>query len=84
MTRSLVRAWLMSFGRGLLIVALVAWNTRHIAALDYSAALLTGTAVSAVWWTNSKQAAVSIVPGARWAYAVGAGIGTLIGMWLGR
>jgi len=72
------------FVRGFLIVALVALNTRHIAALDYSRAFLTGCAISFVWWGNSKSAAHVEVRGARWAYALGAGAGTLFGMWLGR
>ncbi len=75
---------LKAFARGLLIVTLVAWNTVHVARLDYGAALLTGTALSLVWWGNSKQAASSMVAGARWAYALGAGLGTVCGMWLGR
>ena len=45
------------FGRGFLIVALVALNTRHIAALDYGQAFLTGCAISFVWWGNSRHAA---------------------------
>ena len=70
--------------RGFLIVALVSWNTRHIAALAYGPSFLTGCAISLVWWGNSHTAAHAKVPGARWAYALGAGIGTLFGMWLGR
>ena len=72
------------FARGFLIVALVAWNTRHIAALEYASAFLTGVGISYVWWDNSRNAAHSEIPGARWAYALGAGAGTLFGMWLGR
>ena len=70
--------------RGFLLVALVAWNTRNIAAADYGMAFLTGCAISAVWWGNSHTAAHATVPGARWAYAAGAGLGTVAGLWLGR
>lgn len=74
----------VTFLRGWLIVTLVAWNTRHVATLNYSAAFLTGGVLSLVWWGNSKTAANSTVTGARWAYALGAAAGTLTGMWLGR
>lgn len=75
---------MMIFLRGFVIVTCVAWNTRHVAALEYGAAFLTGTILSLVWWGNSKTAASSEVRGARFAYALGAGVGTLFGMWLGR
>lgn len=72
------------FFRGFLIVALVAWNVRHVAALEYGKAFLTGCCISAVWWTNARASAHSQVPAGRWIYALGAGCGTLFGMWLGR
>lgn len=78
-----VRDLAVTFLRGWLIVTLVAWNVRHVAALEYHAAFLTGTAVSCVWWWNSRTAAHSSVAGAWLAYALGAGVGTLTGMWLG-
>ncbi len=79
-----MKALAVIFARGWLIVTCVAWNTRHVAALEYHAAFLTGTVLSLVWWGNSRTAAQSDVKGARYAYALGAGLGTLTGMWLGR
>lgn len=72
------------FLRGFLIVALVAWNVRHVAMLEYSNAFLTGCAISFVWWGNARASAHCSVPAGRWIYALGAGCGTLFGMWLGR
>ena len=72
------------FCRGFLIVALVALNVRNVAALEYRSAFLTGCAISLVWWGNARVSAHSDVPAGRWIYALGAGCGTLFGMWLGR
>ena len=76
--------YLRLFCRGLIIVTLVALNTRMIAALSYQSAFVTGTMLSIVWWGNSQTAAHSRTHGARWAYGLGAGVGTALGMWLGR
>jgi hypothetical protein len=69
--------------RGWLIVSLTALNVSQIAAHHYSSAFVVGTAISLVWFGNSRHAAHSDAPGARWAYALGAGLGTLTGMYLG-
>lgn len=72
------------FMRGFVIVALTAWNVRHIAALQYPWAFAGGFGISFVWWGNSRGAAHSELRWAREVYALGAACGTLLGMWLGR
>lgn len=71
------------FGRGWLIVSLTAANVKQIASGHYGPAFVVGCSISAVWWFNSRNAARSDAPGAWIAYALGAGLGTLTGMWLG-
>jgi hypothetical protein len=70
--------------RGWLIVTLTALNVTQIAAGRYVAAFLVGMAISGVWWFNSRNAAHSEATGAWFAYAFGAGLGTVTGMWLGK
>ena len=72
------------FARGFVIVALTSWNVRHIAALQYPWAFAGGFGISFVWFTNSKTAAHVEIPFARETYAIGAALGTVFGMWLGR
>ena len=72
------------FGRAFLQVALVALNVSQIAAGNYAAAFLTGWAISALWWSNARGAGRLDVPGAAWAYSLGAACGTVAGMALSR
>lgn len=72
------------FVRGLIIVTLTSWNVRHIAALEYSWAFAGGFGISFVWFTNSRTAAHSELKWAREVYALGAAVGTICGMYLGR
>jgi hypothetical protein len=72
------------FLRGFVIVTLTAWNVRHIAALQYPWAFAGGFGISFVWWGNSRGAAHSALRWSREVYAVGAALGTVFGMWLGR
>lgn len=72
-----------TFARAFVMVCLVAMNTRQVAAGHYGPAFVVGCAISAVWWWNAKTAAHSDAPGAWIAYALGAGFGTVTGMWLG-
>jgi hypothetical protein len=72
------------FYRGWLIVTLTALNVAMISRYAWGWAFLSSTALSAVWWGNSKHAAH--VPN-RWAgpcYALGAGAGCVTGMMLGK
>lgn len=75
------------FLRGLLMVTLVACNTRQIASGHLSGAVAVGFLISAVWWENSSQDR----PHARFgavAYGSGAALGTALGYlianWLGK
>lgn len=72
------------FARGFIYVALTAWNVRHIAALNYGAALLGAFAISSIWWGNAAGASMVKARGARECYALGAALGTVCGMWLAR
>jgi hypothetical protein len=74
-----LRLWL----RGFILVALVAANTRQIAAGDYFGAFLVGGCISFVWWANSSKDRPD-AKGAGAAYAFGAACGTVAGMWLCR
>ncbi len=80
---SLGRTYAPIFGRAFLQVALVAWNVRNVAAGNYGLAFATGSAVSWVWWMNSRCAAHTEAKHGRAVYALGAGAGTVCGMALG-
>jgi hypothetical protein len=69
--------------RGFCIVTLTAMNVRQIAAGHYGPAMVIGFLISVVWWFNARNAAHSAEPGAWFAYAAGAALGTGAGMWLG-
>lgn len=71
------------FARGFFLVALVAANTRQIAQGKYLGAFLVGGAISFVWWSNSSAQRESF-RGAGALYALGAAVGTVFGMYLGR
>lgn len=70
------------FMRGFTLVTLVALNTRQVSQGHYGGAFLVGGAISAVWWMNSSSKRED-VRGAAVAYALGAAVGTVFGMWLG-
>lgn len=72
------------FGRGFLIVMLVAANTVQIARGDLEGGFVFGFLISFVWWHNSRTASRSDLPGAGFVYALGAGCGTVAGTLLGR
>jgi hypothetical protein len=69
------------FLRGLLIVSLTASNIGQIAGHHFLGAFVNGFAISFVWWINSRSAAHEDLTWARECYAVGAGFGTVFGMW---
>lgn len=75
--------YLRLLGKGFSMVALVAMQTRQIAAGRFGPSFVVGFAISSVWWFNSRSASHSDAPGAWAAYALGAGFGTVAGMWLG-
>jgi len=70
--------------RGFVIVALVAANVRHIASGEYGWAFLTGAAISVLWWLNAGLASEARKhPSSAVWYGLGAGLGTVMGMWIG-
>ena len=71
------------FLRGFLIVSGVSWNVANIAERDYQWAFCSGLLVSLVWWFNTRTANRLESWWGGPVYAVGAGCGTLFGMWLG-
>jgi hypothetical protein len=79
-----VNPYVQQFLRGFVIVTLTAWNVRHISSLQYPMAAVTAFGISFVWFGNSRAAAHSELKFAREVYALGAALGTVTGMWLGR
>lgn len=73
--------YLRLFARGFVQVALVAANTRQIAAYHMGGAFVVGGLISLVWWSNSSKNRPD-VPGAGAVYALGAATGTVFGMWV--
>lgn len=82
MTGQAVGAHVGIFWRGLLIVALTSSNIMQIAEQHWLGAFVNGFAISWVWWKNSNRAAHSEARYGQAAYALGAGLGTIFGMWL--
>lgn len=72
-----------TFLRGFLLVTLVSMNTRQVAAGRYAGAFIIGGLISLVWWANSSAKREQFT-GAGACYALGAAVGTVLGMWLGR
>lgn len=75
-------AYARLFARGWLIVSLTSANVRQINGGHYLGAFAVGCAISGVWWFNSRNAAHTDSPLAWAAYSLGAGIGTVTGMYL--
>lgn len=78
-------AYALLFGRAFFQVALVSANVVQIARGQYGGAFVVGSAISYLWFFNARGAALSGLPGAAAVvYALGAGAGTVAGMWLSR
>ena len=75
--------YLRTFGRGFILVALVSMNTRQVASGRYLGAFIVGGLISIVWWANSSAKREQFT-GAAALYGLGAAVGTVCGMWLGR
>lgn len=80
---------ILIFGRAFLQVLLVAGNTVQLATYQRSGHLSTlvgagviGMMISWVWWANSRSTSTEDTLGARRAYALGAGCGTIAGAWI--
>jgi len=74
---------LLIAARGFVIVFLTALNVVQIAGGHYGGAFIVGGAISWVWFGNSRTAAHTNAPYARQAYALGAALGTIAGMFVG-
>jgi 4-amino-4-deoxy-L-arabinose transferase-like glycosyltransferase len=70
------------FLRAFVMVTLVAANTRQISQGHYGWALVCGCLISYVWYRNVGKASRDERQIAAIAYALGAGCGTVCGMWL--
>lgn len=72
------------FFRGCAQVALVSANVVQVASGQYVGAFMVGTAISMVWYSNTRSVIRVDLPGAGLCYGVGAGVGTILGMYLAR
>lgn len=72
------------FWRAFLIVMLTAINVTQIGGGHYERAFFSGGALSWVWWHNTRVAALTPESGGQLAYALGAAVGTVVGMFIGR
>ena len=74
------------FLRGCAQVALVSANVVQVSSGHYYGAFVVGTAISVMWYSNTRAVNKPRVelPGAGLCYGVGAGTGTLFGMYLAR
>lgn len=68
--------------RAFALVACTAANVAQISAHHYGGAFLCGCLISWLWWRNAHGAAHDAVTHLRECYALGAGCGTVFGMWL--
>lgn len=73
------------FGRGCVLVCLVSLNTRLIADHRTGASVVVAMLISGVWWLNARASSRPRATGALapLTYATGAGVGTMIGLWIG-
>jgi hypothetical protein len=70
------------FGRAFLMVSLVSLNTVQIAQGRHGGAFLCGCLISLVWYLNVGKASHDQRWQAVLAYSLGAGCGTVCGMWV--
>jgi len=74
----------MLFLRAWLQVGLVAANVVSVSRGHYGRATAGGFVISALWWFNAHAAGTVEHPWAWAVYSLGAALGTLTGMWVGR
>lgn len=74
------------FLRGCAHVTLVSANVVQVASGQYFRAFVIGTAISVVWYSNTRNVAHLDLHGrgAGLCYGLGAGAGTVLGMYLAR
>lgn len=73
-----------TFARAFMLVACTAVNIGQVAAQHYGGAFLCGCLISWLWWRNARGAAHDGTTYLRECYAVGAGCGTVFGIWFVR
>ncbi len=78
--KPLLTIWWRAFS----IVSVTALNVVEISGGHYFTAFFTGGLLSFIWWTNARTAAHSNAAHGRYAYALGAACGTMVGMFVGR
>jgi hypothetical protein len=64
-------------------VCLTALNVVNVTQHHWQMAFLTGIGISLVWRWNARNAVQMHTLSADLTYAIGAGVGTVTGMWLG-
>ena len=77
-------SYLRLAGRGFLYVSLQSAGIVQVAHSHYLGAFLVGGAISFLWWKNAHSAAHAEGKYARVCYAIGAAVGTVTGMYLGK
>jgi hypothetical protein len=77
-----IRDYLSIVSRGFLVVSLVAANTVQVAGHHFAGAGVVGFAISYLWFSNARVAGRTDLVWAREAYAAGAAMGTVFGMWV--
>jgi len=75
-------ALLVTFGRAFAIVTVTAANVVLIAARAWLPMALTGALLSFIWYGNAQAANRHTTRAHQFAYAAGAGLGTVTGAWL--
>jgi hypothetical protein len=75
----MARTFLQAFS----IVTMTALNVTMLMAHNYLGVFVTGTLLSGIWWHNSRATRPTGV-GHHICYAIGAGFGSMFGLWIGR
>ena len=81
-SRPPIRTLSSLWARGVMVVALISYNTRLIAD-GRSAAIGIAFLIAVVWWLNAKSASQATGVWGMMAYAGGSSCGTAIGLWAG-
>ena len=76
---ALLSVWWRAFS----IVSMTSLNVTQVTGHHYVSAFFTGSLLSFIWWANTRTAAHSDLAGAQVMYTLGAGCGTVFGMYLG-
>jgi uncharacterized membrane protein YfcA len=77
-----VTEYLGIFFQAYMMMSLTGANVKLISRSQYTVAFFVSVVISLLWWQNSTSAAHTHLALARYVYAVGAGFGTITGMWI--